>query len=142
MEKNYVSVRGNLTKNPESKHTQSGAQVVNFGLAINTSYKAKNGEWQEEVCFIDCALWGRQGDFLMQNASKGDPVLVDGSLAFRSWEGNDGQRRTKHFIKVRTVHYLTRPQKGGGASNGASQPQAQAQSHNVNNTEDESWDPF
>jgi len=55
---NKVLMVGNLTKDPELRYTPSGSAVVTLRLAVNRSFKNKEGEWQKEVCFINVIAWG------------------------------------------------------------------------------------
>ena len=109
---NQVMLRGNLTRDPEKRFLPSGTSVVNFGLAVNRRYRSGD-DWKEDTCFIDIVVFGRQGDWTMENCSKGSPVLIEGRLSFNTWEAKDGTRRSKHEVVAFNVHFLSRRDEGG-----------------------------
>ena len=96
---------------------------MNFGLAVNRRYRSGE-DWKEDTCFVDIVVFGRQGDWTMENCSKGSPVLVEGRLSFNSWESQDGTRRSKHEVVAFNVHFLARRDEGGQGA--GSRPAQQA----------------
>ncbi len=58
---NSVYLRGNLTRDPELRYLPSGLPVSNFGLAVPRRFR-RGDEWQEEVCFVDIVVFGRQAE--------------------------------------------------------------------------------
>ncbi|MDA1000350.1 MAG: single-stranded DNA-binding protein [bacterium] len=119
---NSVYLRGNLTRDPEKRFLPSGTSVVSFGLAANRRYRSGE-EWKEETCFVDITVFGRQGDWVMEQTSKGSPVVVEGRLSFRSWEAQDGSRRSKHEVVANNIHFLSRRDEGGSRHSDASAAQ-------------------
>ncbi len=109
---NQVLLRGNLTRDPEKRFLPSGTSVVNFGLAVNRRYRTGD-DWKEDTCFVDIVVFGRQGDWTMENCTKGSPVLIEGRLSFNSWEAQDGSRRSKHEVVAFNVHFIARREEGG-----------------------------
>lgn len=91
---NRVILLGNLTRDVELKYTQSGLAVTEVGLAVNDRRKDANGNWIEEVTFVDVTLWGRTAEVASEYLSKGSPILVEGRLKLDTWE-TDGQKRSK-----------------------------------------------
>lgn len=104
---NHVTLAGNLTRDPELRFTPSGAPVATLGLAINRRYR-QGDEWRDEVCYIDCTVFSAQAESASAYLDKGSPVLIEGRLRFRSWEGQDGQKRTKHDVLTSNVQFLPR----------------------------------
>jgi single-strand DNA-binding protein len=92
---NRVILLGNLTRDPELRYLQSGTAVVDIGLAVNDKRKNANGEWVEETTFVDVTLWGRTAEVVGEYLGKGSPVLIEGRLKLDTWEGQDGQKRSK-----------------------------------------------
>lgn len=88
---NTVTVVGNITRDPELRFTPSGAAVANFGLAWNR--KGRDGE--EIVSFFDITAWNQLAENASESLSKGMRVVVYGRLDQRSWETQDGDRRSK-----------------------------------------------
>jgi len=102
---NKVFLIGNLTRDPELRYTAGGASVTGFGLAVNRKYK-QGEEWKEDTCFVDITVWGKQGENCAEYLSKGRPVFVEGRLNFRSWETEDGQKRSKLEVVASNVQFL------------------------------------
>lgn len=95
---NTVIIAGRLTADPELKQAGS-SQVCKFRLATNRSWKDSNtGEKREEVCFIHCEAWGKQGETFERFFRKGNSVLIHGRLKLDEWEDKDGNKRSAHKI--------------------------------------------
>jgi single-strand DNA-binding protein len=104
---NRVVLVGNLTKDPELRHTPSGTPVCSLRLAVNTRRKdAATGEWGEKPNYFDVTVWGNQGENCAQYLSKGRPVAVDGRLEWREWEAQDGSKRQVVEIIADSVQFL------------------------------------
>lgn len=115
---NKVLLIGRLTRDPETRATQSGSSVVSFGLAVNRSYTRKeSGEKVEETCFVDCEAWGRTGETIARYLRKGRQMFVEGRLKFDSWE-REGQRRSKLSVVVDGFQFLDSMSSGGGGGGG------------------------
>ncbi|MGB3634777.1 MAG: single-stranded DNA-binding protein [Rubrobacteraceae bacterium] len=113
---NKVVVAGNLTRDPELRFTNGGVPVCGFGLAVNR-VRSKN----EEVDFFDISAWRELGETIANYKKKGDPVLIEGRLQFRSWEAQDGTKRNKVDIVAENVQFLGgKPEGNGGGARGSS----------------------
>jgi len=88
---NTVTVVGNVTRDPELRFTSGGAAVASFGLAWNR--KTQDGE--ESVSFFDVTCWRQLAENVSESITKGSRVVVYGRLDQRSWENQDGDRRSK-----------------------------------------------
>jgi single-strand DNA-binding protein len=120
---NKVILAGNLTRDPQLSYLPSGTPVCEFGLAVNRRWKSQQtGEMREEVCFVDCRAFGRQGETINQYVRKGRPLLVDGRLKFDQWEGKDGQKRSRLSVVVEGFQFLDAP---AGAGAGGARPPVQ-----------------
>ena len=109
-------VAGNLTRDPELRATPSGAQVANFSIAVNRSYRGSDGTQQEQVSYLECVAWGKAGETISQYTKKGSSLLVTGRLEQRSWDDKTtGQKRSRTEIIVEDFAFL-----GGGGGGGAS----------------------
>ena len=117
MSYNKTILMGNLTRDPEIRSLPSGATVTNFGLAVSETWTDKaSGEKREEVCFVDVDAWGRQGEVVLEYFSKGKPILVEGKLKFRTWEADDGSKRSKHSITLDRFSFVGSRNDSNGAS--------------------------
>jgi single-strand DNA-binding protein len=85
---------GNMTRDPELRYTASGRGVVSFGVAVNRRYQVNN-EWQEQVSFFDVVAWAQLGENVAASMKKGDRVIVFGRLEQRSWDTQEGEKRSK-----------------------------------------------
>src|SRR5665811_457255 len=122
---NRVVLVGNLTRDPELRTTPNGKSVCTLGLAVNEKYKNDAGEWIEKPNFFDIVVWGGQGESCAQYLSKGRQVAIDGRLSFRSWEAQDGSKRSKVEVVANTVQFLgSRQDAGASAGAPASAPVA------------------
>jgi len=112
---NRVVLVGNLTRDPELRHTPSGMAVCSLRLAVNTRRKdSATGEWTEKPNYFDITVWGNQGENCAQYLSKGRPVGVDGRLEWREWEAQDGTKRQAVEVIADTVQFLGSREGGGG----------------------------
>lgn len=109
---NKVLLLGNLTRDPELRYTPSGTAVSTFGLAVNRRYK-QNDEWKDEVCFVDIVCFGKQAENCTEYLNKGSLAFIEGRLQWRSWEGEDGQKRSKHEVVASNVQFLPKGREGG-----------------------------
>ena len=89
-----TTIVGNLVREPELRYTPTGRAVVNFGVAVNRRYQ-QNGEWVEQVSFIDVTAWSDLAEHVASCLYKGSRVVVTGRLEQRSWEGEGGEKRSK-----------------------------------------------
>ena len=103
---NRVVLVGNLTRDPELRHTPSGTAVCNLRLAVNTRRKDETGQWVDKPNYFDITVWGNQGERCAQYLSKGRPVGVDGRLEWREWETPEGNKRQAVDVVADTVQFL------------------------------------
>ncbi|MHC5023068.1 MAG: single-stranded DNA-binding protein [Planctomycetota bacterium] len=114
---NKVLLMGNLTRDIELKYTPSNMPVANIGLAVNRTYKTKEGENREETTFVDCEAWGRTAEVMNQYLAKGRPVFVEGRLKLDQWQDQEGKNRSKLKVVVENFEFIdSRP---GGSGNKA-----------------------
>jgi single-strand DNA-binding protein len=111
---NRVVLVGNLTKDPELRHTPSGTAVCKLRLAVNTRQKDPQGNWGDKPNYFDVTVWGNQGESCAQYLAKGRPVGVDGRLDWREWEAQDGTKRQAVEIIADTVQFLGSREGGAG----------------------------
>jgi single-strand DNA-binding protein len=93
---NSVTVTGNATREPELRFTPSGQAVASFGIAVNRRWQNRQTqEWEEAVSFFDVTAWAQLAENTAESVSKGTRVTVTGRLDQRSWENQDGEKRSK-----------------------------------------------
>jgi single-strand DNA-binding protein len=115
---NNLSLGGRLTRDPELRHTQSGTPIAKFGMA-------SNGWKDDDVCFVDCTVFGKKAEALNNHFKKADPISITGRLKLDRWE-KDGQRHQRHTIEVTDWHFGVKPKQqepqpaqGGGWDQGS-----------------------
>jgi single-strand DNA-binding protein len=96
MADNTVTVIGNVTRDPELRFTPSGQAIATFGLAVNRRWQNKQTqEWEEQVSFFDVTCWAQLGQNVSDTLVKGSRAIVTGRLEQRSWETDQGDKRSK-----------------------------------------------
>ena len=117
---NKVILIGNLTRDPEVRHTPKGTAVGDIALAVNRNFTGDNGEKREETTYIDVTLWGRTAEIAQQYLRKGRPVYVEGRLQMDTWEDKQsGQKRSKLKVVAENLQLLgPRPEGEVAASGG------------------------
>lgn len=118
---NVVVITGNLTRDPELRHTGGGTAVCELRVAVNSRRKdGQSGEWVDKPNYFDVTVWGAQGENCANYLSKGRPVAVEGRLDWREWEAKDGSgKRQAVSIVANTVQFLG--SRDGGGQNGGTQ---------------------
>jgi single-strand DNA-binding protein len=105
---NRVVLVGNLTTDPELRHTPSGTAICKLRVAVNSRQKdPATGEWGEKPNYFNVTVWGNQGESCAQYLSKGRPVGIDGRLDWHEWEDKQtGQKRQAVEIIADSVQFL------------------------------------
>ena len=126
---NKVMLIGNLTRDPELRHTPKGTSVTELGLAINRVWYDDNKQKQEDTTFVDVTFWGRQAETIQQYLSKGRPILVEGRLQLDSWDDKEtGKKRSKLRVIGESFQFIDSKPGGGGGGGGNPPPQRPQQS--------------
>ena len=110
---NKVILSGRLTRDPELRYTPNGASVSSFSLASSRRYKAQDGEWKEITAFVNVSAWGKLAVLVNEYLKKGSAALVEGRLHSRSWQTEDGQKRSALEVTAERVQFLDRVAKSG-----------------------------
>ena len=117
---NKVMLMGNVTRDIELRYTPGGTAVTDFGIAVNRAWKGADGEKHEEVCFVDVTAWAKQAELISQYCRKGRQLFVEGRLQLDSWEGQDGQKRSKLRVVLEGFQFLDRAPAAAGQQRPAS----------------------
>ena len=124
---NSVTLVGNLVEDPELRFTASGIAMARVRMAVNRRYRDRNNEWQEETSFFGGTCWRDVAENIAESLSKGDRVFVTGRLEQRSWETNDGEKRSVVEVRIdeigpslrwATATVTKTPRTGGGEFGG------------------------
>jgi single-strand DNA-binding protein len=96
MPDNSVTLVGNITRDPELRFTNTGQANVTFGLAVNRRWQNRQTqEWEEATSFFDVVCWREMAENVSESLTRGSRVIVNGRLEQRSWENQDGDKRSK-----------------------------------------------
>ncbi|RPI78795.1 MAG: single-stranded DNA-binding protein [Desulfobacteraceae bacterium] len=96
---------GRLVRDADLKTTQNGSTVVNFSIACGYTY-VSNGEKKEQTSFFNCIAWGKTGEAIAQYVKKGHRIGIQGRLQQRTWDAQDGTKRSVVEIIVERFFFL------------------------------------
>ena len=108
MSYNHVGLQGNLTRDPELRHTADGKPVANFTLAHNDGW----GD-NEHCSFVDVTAWGKTAEFVAKHFTKGKAAMVGAKLRQEKWQTKEGENRSKIVLVAFSVDFA-----GGKAGDG------------------------
>ncbi|HEB12206.1 MAG TPA: single-stranded DNA-binding protein [Actinobacteria bacterium] len=132
---NRVVLIGNLTRDPELRFTPNGSPVANIGLAVNRTYTNKQGEKVQSVDFFTVVVWAKLAELCAEYLKKGSPIAVEGRLQSRSWEKEDGTKRSVVEVVGENVQFLGRPGAGAGSDSSQGEPGAVKSDNKENETQ-------
>jgi single-strand DNA-binding protein len=118
---NRVILMGNLTRDPELRHTPGNQAVANIGLAVNRRWRSAEGETREEVTYIDCEAWGKTAETLCKYLKKGRPIFIEGRLKLDQWEDKEsGKKQSKLRVVIEGFQFIDSRQESPGSENSGS----------------------
>ena len=129
MAANHVTLIGNLVDDPELRFTPSGVALAKVRFAVNRRYQDRNGEWQEDTSFFGGTLWRDAAENAAESLTKGARVIVTGRLEQRSWETQEGDKRSVVEVAIdeigpslrwATATVTKSPRSGDGFGGGSS----------------------
>lgn len=95
MSDNNITVVGNLTRDPEITFTAGGAALAKLGIAVNRRWQNRQTqEWEEQVSFFNVTAWRDLAENVANSLRKGYRVIVTGRLEQRTWENDEGEKRS------------------------------------------------
>src|SRR3954447_1043690 len=128
---NSVTLVGNITRDPELRFTATGQATASFGLAVNRRWQNRQtSEWEEATSFFDVVCWREMAENASESLQKGSRVIVTGRLEQRSWENQEGEKRSKieavadeigpslRWATAQVVRNERRPGEGGPGGGG------------------------
>lgn len=95
-----ITLIGNLVDDPELRFTPSGVAMAKIRLAVNRRWRGQDGEWQENTSFFTGTIWREQAEQAAESLQKGARVIVSGRLEQRSWENEQGEKRSVVEVQV------------------------------------------
>lgn len=103
---NRVFLVGNLGRDPELRHTNGGAAVVNFSVATGETWTDKNGDRQEQTEWHEVVVWNKPAEACAQFLYKGSMVCVEGKITTEDWTDKEGNKRKSTKIVANKVTFL------------------------------------
>lgn len=135
---NKVILIGNLGRDPEIRHLESGASVGKFSIATNESYRDKNNEWQTITEWHEVVVWRALADRAEQSLKKGMLVYVEGKLRTRKWQDQNGNDRYTTEVVANTFRILERKDKSDSSGFGNNFPNSEDPTQVKPSTDDSS----
>ena len=90
-----VTIVGNVTRDPEIRYTAGGAAKATFGVAVGRRWQNRQtNEWEEQTSFFNVVCWREMAENVSESIGKGLRVVVTGRLEQRSWETDNGDKRS------------------------------------------------
>jgi single-strand DNA-binding protein len=118
-----ITVVGNLTADPDLRHTSAGVAVLDFTVASTPRvYDRESGEWKDDdTLFLRCSVWRQAAENAAQSLTKGTRVIVHGRLRQRSFETKEGDKRTVVELDVDAIgpelrYASAKVSRGGGVT--------------------------
>jgi single-strand DNA-binding protein len=155
MADNSVTVVGNVTRDPEIRYTQGGAAKASFSVAVGRRWQNRQtNEWEEQTSFFNIVCWREMAENVAESIAKGMRVVVTGRLEQRSWETDNGEKRSVVEVvadeigpslrwATAQVNKNDRRDGGGGGGGGGSRPSpAPAPSGGGSSYDDFGEEPF
>ena len=90
-----VTIVGNVTRDPEMRYTPSGVAQARLGVAVSRRWQNRQtNEWEEQTSFFNVVCWREMAENVSESIGKGARVVVTGRLEQRSWETENGDKRS------------------------------------------------
>ena len=96
---NSVTLVGNLVDDPELRFTPNGSAMAKVRFAVNRRYQ-RGGEWQEETSFFTGTCWREMAEHAAESLTKGARVIINGRLEQRTWETQEGDKRSVVEVQI------------------------------------------
>ena len=113
MNVNKAIIVGNLTRSPELRYTQNGANVTTFGVATNRAWRNEAGELQQEVDFHNIVVFGDTAQHAAEYLVKGQMVYIEGRIRTRTWGESEGRKLYRTEIVAERIQFGPKPQQRG-----------------------------
>ncbi|MFA6897010.1 MAG: single-stranded DNA-binding protein [Patescibacteria group bacterium] len=131
---NKAIIIGRVTKDPEVRTTPSGQSVATLSVATNRVWNSNSGERQEKTEFHNVVAWGKLAEICGQYLVKGQEVMFEGRMETRTWEGQDGQKRSRTEIIAENMQ-MGAKSRGTGDSGNYAKPAGSTSAPQENHSE-------
>ncbi|MEK7151014.1 MAG: single-stranded DNA-binding protein [Patescibacteria group bacterium] len=116
MNLNKVFLIGNLTRDPDMRTLPSGKPVVSFGIATNRVWNDQSGKRQTATEFHNVVAFGRLAEIAKQYLNKGKMVFIEGRIQTRTWDGQDGSKKSRTEVIIEQMQLGPRSAPGSSSS--------------------------
>ena len=90
-----ITIVGGLGRDPEIRYTATGRAKATLGVAVSRRWQNRQtNEWEERTSFFNVVCWGDMAENISDSIAKGTRVIVQGRLEQRSWDTEQGEKRT------------------------------------------------
>lgn len=103
---NKVLLIGNVGKDPEVRHLESGSAVASFTLATTERFKDKNGALTDQTEWHNIVCWRNLAELTEKYITKGTQLFIEGKIRSRSWTDQSGQKRYTTEIIADNIRLL------------------------------------
>lgn len=131
---NKVILAGRLTADPELKSTPGGVPVTTFSIAVNRTYKPKDGDPQAD--FINVTAWRGLAEFITRYFRKASSICIVGSLQTRTWTDQSGAKRYATEVVANEAHFVDSKADSGAAGQAAAAPPVQPHFEDITSDEE------
>ncbi len=122
MSVNKVILVGNVGKDPEIRHLESGVAVANFPLATSENYTAKNGEKVSTTEWHNIVLWRGLAEVAEKYVKKGKQLYIEGKIRTRNYDDKDGNKKYITEIVADVMQFLGTKDQGSANGNNNQRP--------------------
>ena len=91
--RNKVQLIGNAGSSPKVQESKNGNKYAKLSLATNNNYTNKDGEKVKETQWHPIVFWGKKAEIAEKYIQKGQEVFIEGSLNYRSYESDEGEKK-------------------------------------------------
>jgi len=110
---NNINILGTITRDIETRQTNGGLTIASFGIAWNKKVKQTDGSYTDKAHFFEVTAFGKKGEIINNHFGKGDRILINGELAYDSWTGTDGAKKSKTYIALNDFDFYGSNKNGG-----------------------------
>lgn len=132
---NKIFIIGRLARDPELRYTQNGSAIANMTVATDESFVGSDGNKVERTEWHRVTVFGKMAESCGNYLGKGSLVHVEGSLATRKWQDQNGQDRYTTEIKAQRVQFLDRRDQDGGQQRQGRQQQTRGSEQDYQDSE-------
>ncbi len=111
---NKVILIGRLTKDPDAKFLPSGMAVATFTLAVDRTFKSKDGERGTD--FVPVVCFSKTAELAGKYLEKGRQTAVSGRIQTRTYDAKDGTKRYVTEVVADEITFLGNKNSSGGNS--------------------------